>query len=368
MQSDVVIIGGGIHGLTSAIALAEDNVDVVLLEKNSELFKGTSGATHNRGHKGYHYPQSLKTARECEKGIRYFEENFAEALHWPKETYYLIAKEGSQSTEDEYEHFCRQHGIGYEIKWPAPDFILRDSVIRPFYVREPVYDTRRLCSILEKKAVDNGVRIKKDATVIGASRSDAGSYKIVTKEGNNQKEYSSKIVVNATYTCANNILKLFGLEKYMTKYRLQTTEIVVAKSRVTLPSLTIMDGPFITILPYAGQNNHVLVYDAVNSIVHEETGYFYDDKVTYPSNWAKMVEKGSKYFPFMRDLQYVSSLRGSRPIPVNLKEEQDRHTRLRRYNSMPGFYSILEGKFISAPFLAQELREEIEKGGLLDRK
>jgi D-amino-acid dehydrogenase len=51
-----IVIGGGIHGLSSAIALAKKGLEVSLIEKNSDLLMGTSGATHNRAHKGYHYP------------------------------------------------------------------------------------------------------------------------------------------------------------------------------------------------------------------------------------------------------------------------------------------------------------------------
>jgi len=59
------VIGGGIHGLTSAIALAKEGLEVTIFEKEKEILLGTSGSTHNRAHMGYHYPRSCETAIEC---------------------------------------------------------------------------------------------------------------------------------------------------------------------------------------------------------------------------------------------------------------------------------------------------------------
>ena len=117
-------------------------------------------------------------------------------------------------------------------------------------------------------------------------------------------------------------------------------------------------------MPYVGHENHYLIYDVENSVVDEKEGYLYDDTKVYSSNYEKMVEKGHKYFPFMDELKYVGSLWGSRPIPVD-SAVQSRTTRLKGYRSSPGFYSILEGKFISAPLIAEELKKKIQEDGFI---
>jgi hypothetical protein len=60
----------------------------------------------------------------------------------------------------------------------------------------------------------------------------------------------------------------------------------------------------------------------------------------------------------MRELTYVKSLRGFRPIPIAEKKD-GRKTRLVTYPSVEGLYSIQEGKFISAPLVAEELATRI---------
>lgn len=362
-MKDVIVIGGGIHGLTTAVVLADCGTNITLLDKNQGLFKGTSGSTHNRAHMGYHYPRSIETAHECLKGLEYFKKKYPEALFYPKKGYYIIEK-SSQTTKDEYIKFCDEMKIPAKIEWPSADFLLRDEIIAPFLVTEPVFNTELLYRLLEKEALDKGVIIKTGSEVIKSKFKANNGYDITTKEGSEEVHYTANIVVNATYAYTNNIMKIFGLEEDMTKYRLQTTEVFVVRTELPIPPLTIMDGPFMSIVPYVGHENHFLFYDVVNSILEEYEGYFYDDSKDFPSNWLKVKEKGKKYFPFMEKLEYAHSLRGSRPIPVK-SEVQSRKTRLKRFESKHGFYSFLEGKFISAPLIAQKLKEMLIEDGLI---
>jgi hypothetical protein len=95
-----------------------------------------------------------------------------------------------------------------------------------------------------------------------------------------------------------------------------------------------------------------LLYDVVNSIIKKEVGYTFNES-TIKSNIANMLEHCHKYFPIKLD--YVESLFGSRPIPVTPVENVGdcRKTRIKCHSKYPGIYSILEGKFISAPLVAE---------------
>ena len=52
----------------------------------------------------------------------------------------------------------------------------------------------------------------------------------------------------------------------MNKYKHQITEVVAVKSSLKFPGITIMDGPFCTIMPQIGKKNSYLLYDVINSI------------------------------------------------------------------------------------------------------
>ena len=73
---------------------------------------------------------------------------------------------------------------------------------------------------------------------------------------------------------------------------------------------------------------------------------------------------GHKYYPFMNELKYKRSIYASRPIPIK-NNKDNRETRIIKHSCKKGFYSILEGKFISAPFIADDLVKMLESDCLL---
>jgi len=345
----VIVIGAGIHGLSTAITLANNGFDVTVLEQNNAIMSGTSNATHNRAHLGFHYPRSYETALECMNGLDLFKQKYNDVLVYPKKNYYLIS-DISNVTFEEYENFCNHINVPYKIEMPT-GYVYEEHITGAILVNEPIFDIKKLKTLLFSELLNNGISIHVNAKVTGFYPFSTNSdYTVITTNGT----FKTDLIINATYAFSNNTLKILGLEEDMTEYYLQDTEVVVVKSPVSLPSLTIMDGKFFSIMEYANEiTNLYLLYDVVNSILSKEEGYYYTPK-KYETNFKKIIEHGSEYFPFFKDLEYVESWYGSRPIPVKITTDA-RTTRIVSHKKYKGIYSILEGKFISAPLIANKV-------------
>jgi glycerol-3-phosphate dehydrogenase len=360
-----VVIGGGVHGLSSAIALAREGVRVSLLEKHLGLMEGTSRATQNRAHLGYHYPRSPETAVECLKGLDFFKKKYPGSLFYIGEDYYLIERNESLTSFEQFKTFCDQVGLPYEIKMPPRHLWNEEFIEGGFKVEEPVYNPEVLKRLLESEASELGVEIRTGSEVVGMEDSE-GRYKIISLQEEETDTYDANLVINATYAYANNVMKILGLEEDMVRYVLQNTEVAIARSKAEVPALTIMDGPFVTLLPFTdgGDGRLFLVYDVLNSVLDQKEGYFLDDSKRRNSNWVKIMEHGEKYFPFFQNLEYIASLYGSRPVPAEVIGDS-RQTRITAHQKFPGIFSILEGKFISAPLIAERLVEQIKENGFI---
>lgn len=348
----VVVIGAGIHGLTASLALAARGAAVTLVERHARVLSGTSAATHNRAHRGYHYPRSLETADECLRGFSFFEQQFPEAIAFPAQNVYAIAAEGSHSSPDEFLAFCRAAKLECDSIANEHGWWSSQAIAEAFLVREGVFNLKVLSARLVRALADKAVDLRPNHRVTGIDRRSSG-YRISGEQGREAWSVDCDVVVSATYGHANNVMAMAGVQGDQTLYRLQLTEVLVLDGAADAPALTVMDGPYASLMPHASSPGRHLLYDVVYSVVDEREGYaMHDDKPT--SNRKVMLDHASQFYPFLRKLAFVKSLYGIRPIRKGALHES-RATRIVHHEEAPGFVSILEGKFISAPLIAEDV-------------
>jgi len=364
MNKKALIIGAGIHGCTVAVELASKGYDVTVIDRKEDMLFGSSFATHNRIHLGYHYARSKETRIECKKGYDYFLKNFKDCLVFP-EFYYVIDKDKSNVNTKEYKNAMEEIGLECDSIWPDKKFLNHEHIDESFKVREACFDIWKVKDVFKNKFRELNIKEIYNFGIIKATNIDKNKIKLTSSKS--VIELDVDLIVNCTYTYTNNVQKAFSIFEDLTPYKFETTEVAVVESDVEIPALTVTDGPFITILPYAGKKNHYLVYDVTHSVVHSEIGLEYRSPETSHSNWEKMLEHGLKYYPFFKDLKYRYSLYGSRPIPLKAKNDE-RTTRIIKHDYPIDFYSILEGKFVSAPVFADKLANVIEEQHKLEQK
>ena len=101
------------------------------------------------------------------------------------------------------------------------------------------------------------------------------------------------------------ISKLFGA-KSSTKYKHQFTEVVCVKSKKKFPGITIMDGPYATIMPHVGKKNEYLLYDVTNSILKKSN---HPISIKSPkTNFQKIKKKLGKYINYINEFKYKNFL------------------------------------------------------------
>jgi len=352
-RKNILIIGAGIHGVTLALELAKNN-NVVIVDTNKDILLGTSNCTHNRIHLGYHYPRSVETIHECKSGYDFFIKKYKDCLIFP-DFYYVIEKK-SKIDSKLFKKVMLKEGLSCNTSWPDQNFLNRIDIEDSFKVNEACINVPKFRKKIKKELKDLKVKIVLNFKIKKVKKINKN---IILKSFDKDITINTDLIINCTYTNSNNVLKLFGIKDGYTRYYFEETEIAVVESTTKIPALTVMDGPFISILPYSGYKNLYLIYDVVNSVIKKKTGILYRQSTALKSNWKKILKHGLKYYPFFSKLKYKYSLYGNRPIPLSAKGDS-RVTKIVKHDYEIDFYSIKEGKLISAPLMASEFAKIIQ--------
>jgi len=296
--------------------------------------------------------------------LDFFIKKYPKVLFYPQDNYYLIDEGSSKLSFGEFKDFCDKLNLPYKIEIPSNEFIKEGSVINGFNVPEPIFNLTALRKELEKETKERRIKIQTNSEIVGLNPG-ATSHQLLIKNLDSISEEPTDIILNSTYAYANNVMKALGLTGDFVKYKLQKTEVLVVKSKTPLPPLTIMDGKFVSLMPLASDEKResYLIYDVINSVIEQKEGYLLENSLI-KSNKEEILNHCRKYFPFVDNLEYVKSLYGARPIPLEAIGDS-RTTRIKKHDSLLGVYSILEGKFISAPLIAEEFTLRLKQDGIL---
>jgi hypothetical protein len=248
---DILIIGAGIFGITTALKLSEDH-NVTLIDMNKDIMLNASRHNHNRIHFGFHYPRSIETAKQSLEGYESFYNNFKKGICDNFENYYMIEK-FSKISALEYINFCTTLGISF--KEVIPDIKMDfQNITASFLTKEPIFDFQTLKIILHKMLVNSSVNV------------------ILNKKIRYKKDTEKyDIIINATYFNINHINKILGICDFI-PLKLQT--VIIPSYYVPIPmiGITIMNGDFCSILP-KGFLSQFLLYHVKHSVIFENKNY-----------------------------------------------------------------------------------------------
>ncbi len=368
---DKLIIGAGLYGLYSALYCAKKGQRVTVLEMDEAPFSRATYINQARVHMGYHYPRSLATAMKSAGYFKRFVEDYSFCILFDFQQIYATSQHFSWTDAKEFQKFCQDGGIPCE-SLPVDRYFKEGSCDGAFLTKEYTYDAHILRDyFLEELEKYPGVELLWGREVCRVVRT-GDSFEAYALHQGAEERYEAPFVLNATYASVNQVLKRTELtdekgigtkpELFGIKYEL--CEIILCRVNDALKDigLTVMDGPFFSIMPFGKTGYHSLT--SVTFTPHKtsfETEPVFscmeggackkgvlgncNDCVNRPhSAWEYMSALGRKYVREEYGFTYEKSLFSMKPILKASEIDDSRPTVIRYAARNPTFLSVLSGK------------------------
>lgn len=212
---DVVVIGGGILGMTSAYYLRSKGADVTLLEKGS-LGGGSTDRANGGIRAQFSSPVSAKLSRESIDVWETFEEEFGTDIAYRRPGYLFLAR--TEETAARFEENVKEQnrvGVDSEMLEPAeaaekcPALIEENYVAASYSATDGFADPHLALQGFSQAAQSRGVDIRTGVEVTDILRDGSGRVVgVKTTDGTVESDY----VVNAAGPWAPRVGSMVGLE------------------------------------------------------------------------------------------------------------------------------------------------------------
>jgi hypothetical protein len=374
MFYDKIIIGAGFYGLYSALSLARAGQKVLVLEYEDKPFKRATYINQARIHNGYHYPRSYSTAAKSANYFERFRGDYQYCINNTFEKVYATVTNLSWTNSRQFCKFCNNTGIPCDVISPNKYF-KPDLCDGAFITEESVFDAEILCKHLMKDIEETGNVDFLFNSRISAVEKDADRYIINTEDG---ASFRAPFVLNATYASVNQLLSKFGFEPFNIKYELCEIILCNVSERLKNLGITVMDGPFFSIMPFGTTpyhsltsvtfTPHVTSYSSLPAFLCQKNAGSYcspgqlgncNDCIAKPkSAWDYMSKLAKKYLKDEFSFHYAGSLFSIKPILKSSEIDDSRPTVIKKFSERPTFISVLSGKINTVYDLDEVLKYE----------
>ena len=356
---DKIIIGAGLYGLYSAHFCGLRKERVLVLEYDDSAFKRATFINQARVHNGYHYPRSYSTAIKSSHYFKRFNADYSFSILSKFDQVYATSSEFSWSNAEQFKKFCRDADIKCD-EISANKYFKEGYCDGAFLTEEYTYDAQLLkaflleqCSRMDNIKIAYGVRI---SNIINNGQEYEVEYDCC--------RVKAPFVLNATYASVNQIHNFLGFEHFKIKYEL--CEIIICKVNDKLcdTGITVMDGPFFSIMPFGKTGYHSLT--SVTFTPHKackeslpnfscqssSNGYCSINQlgncngchVRPESAWPYMSKLARKYMREDLKFNYEKSYFSMKPILLASEIDDSRPTVIKTFSLNPTFVSVLSGK------------------------
>ena len=376
MNYDKIIIGAGLYGLYSAVYCGKKGESVLVLECDSVPFARATYINQARVHMGYHYPRSISTASKSRGYFDRFCRDYPESIKSDFTKIYATSRYFSWTNKEQFEKFCKDTDIPCEVISNTKYF--KDGMCDgTFLTKEYTYDWEILRDLLLAD-IENlpNVTVKYDS-FITAIENTGDEWKIELKNG---ESHSAAYVLNSTYASVNQINSMAGFETFPIKYELCEIILCNVSKELENVGITVMDGPFFSIMPFGktGYHSltsvtftpHVTCYEKLPTFECQKgiEGYCSPDHLGNcndcphkpESAWGYMSRLARKYLKDEYAFEYSHSLFSMKPILKMSEIDDSRPTLIKVFSKKPAFVSVLSGKINTVYDLREVLDGKFE--------
>lgn len=357
---DKIIIGAGLYGLYSALFCGKRGENVLVLECDATPFRRATFINQARVHNGYHYPRSISTALKSARYFARFNKDYDFCINGAFDQVYATSAEYSWTNSKQFKNFCDAAQIPCE-ELPVNKYFKNRMCDGAFMTKEYTYDAEILKNyLLEQIAQLKHVQIWYGVNIQRINKL-TDVYELIL-EG--RESVSTGFLLNATYASTNQILDMLGFEKFKIKYELCEIILCNTNDRLKDVGLTIMDGPFFSIMPFGKTGLHSLTsvtftphtvsYDAVPTFdcqarsngfcSPKHLGNCNDCPVKPATAFPYMANLARKYMRDEYEFEYQGSLFSMKPILMSSEIDDSRPTVVRVYSKNPTCVGVLSGK------------------------
>lgn len=361
MNYDKIIIGAGIYGLYSALICAKQQEKILVLEYDEKPFMRATYINQARVHMGYHYPRSLSTAKKSANYFQRFHEEYKFCIHKEFKQIYATSSDFSYTNAIQFKKFCEAANIFCE-EVSTEKYFQPNLCDGAFLTEEYTYDAQILKKyFLEELENYQNVEIIYQARICKIEKKETHFELIIE---NKPEKIHTDFILNATYASVNQILKLLSFEPFQIKYELCEIILCMVDEELKDIGLTVMDGPFFSIMPFGLTGLHSLT--SVTFTPHKTSfqevptfdcqkqshGYCSEKQlgncnqcIAKPeSAWGYMSHLAKKYIHEKYQLEYKESLYSMKPILKASELDDSRPTVIKTFSENPTFISVLSGK------------------------
>lgn len=362
---DVAIIGGGFYGCCLALLMKKNFSNVVIFEKGEDLLQRASSINQARVHNGYHYPRNLITAYRSFINFPRFILDFRKAIISDFVKLYAIARKNSMVNANQFFRIYKMMNAPIQVAGNEYKSLFNADLIEEiFKVKEYAFDAVLLKNILKEKLVSKNIPFFYNSEVEKVINSSDGN--IVLNFRNSESVCHAKHVFNCTYSQINKLLYNSGMELLPFKHEITELALIEIPERLKNISVTVMDGPFFSLVPFPSLKLYSLSHVRYTPHCHWiETDQFQDgekelDRIRKNTNYVYMIKDAIRYLPILESSKYIKSIYEIKTVLVK-NEIDDGRPILYKSNYGIENYNIIMGGKIDNIYDVLEMIDEAKR-------